>query len=66
MALADALAEGPRQAQGVIRGLVADAYETTEASQLDAERDAMAAASGRDEAAEGISAFLEKRKPSYG
>lgn len=65
MALADVIAEGPRQAQGVIRGLVAAAYETSEADQLDAERDAMAAASGREEAAEGIAAFLEKRAPSY-
>jgi len=65
MALADDLAAGPRAAQGVIRGLVAQAYEATEAEQLDAERDAMAAAAGKDEAAEGIAAFLEKRKPSY-
>lgn len=65
MVLADTLAEGPREAQSVIRALVAGAYETTEADQLDAERDAMAAASGRDEAAEGIAAFLEKRKPEY-
>ena len=49
----------------MIRGLVAAAYETSEADQLDAERDAMAAASGREEAAEGIAAFLEKRAPSY-
>ncbi|TMM51270.1 oxepin-CoA hydrolase, alternative type [Sulfitobacter sabulilitoris] len=66
MALADALAAGPRNAQGVIRRLVADAYETTDAAQLDAERDAMAHAAGADEAAEGIAAFLEKRKPSFG
>ena len=66
MALADALAEGPRDAQRVIRGLVAQAYETTEADQLDAERDAMARAAGGEEAAEGIAAFLEKRKPRYG
>ncbi|APE44527.1 enoyl-CoA hydratase [Sulfitobacter alexandrii] len=65
MTLADTLAEGPRDAQSTIRGLVADAYEATEAEQLDAERDAMAAASGKDEAAEGIAAFLEKRKPAY-
>lgn len=66
MALADVLAMGPRQAQGVIRGLVSDAYEASEAAQLDAERNAMAAAAGRDEAAEGIAAFLEKRAPQYG
>ena len=36
------------------------------AAQLDAERNAMAHAAGGDEAAEGIAAFLEKRKPEYG
>ncbi|MCX7560446.1 enoyl-CoA hydratase family protein [Sulfitobacter sp. F26204] len=65
MAIADHLAAGPREAQGVIRGLVAQAYETSETEQLDAERDAMAAAAGKDEAAEGIAAFLEKRAPAY-
>lgn len=65
LALADHLAAGPRDAQRVIRGLVAQAYEATEAEQLDAERDAMAAAAGKDEAAEGIAAFLEKRPAVY-
>lgn len=64
-ALADALAQGPRGAQGVIRRLVAQAYEVSEAQQLDAERDAMARAAGGDEAAEGIAAFLDKRKPRF-
>ena len=62
----DTLAAGPRTAQGVIRQLVSDAYEETEAAQLDAERNAMAYAAGAEEAAEGIAAFLEKRKPDYG
>ena len=66
MRLADALAQGPRGAQGAIRRLVAQGYEATEAQQLDAERDAMAAAAGGDEAAEGIAAFLEKRSPRFG
>ncbi|MEP5732037.1 MAG: enoyl-CoA hydratase family protein [Sulfitobacter sp.] len=65
LVLADTLAQGPREAQSVIRRLVAEAYETTEAAQLNAERDAMAAAAGKDEAAEGIAAFLEKRQPNY-
>ncbi|WP_370400258.1 oxepin-CoA hydrolase, alternative type [Sulfitobacter sp. JB4-11] len=63
--LADTLAAGPRDAQSTIRQLVSTAYESTEAEQLDAERDAMAVAAGADEAAEGIAAFLEKRKPAY-
>ncbi|MEH6392604.1 MAG: enoyl-CoA hydratase family protein [Sulfitobacter sp.] len=66
MNLADRLAEGPRDAQAAIRGLVAQAYDVTEAAQLDAEGDAMAHATGADEAAEGIAAFLDKRKPNYG
>lgn len=65
MALGDHLAKGPRTAQATIKGLVSRAYDVTEAAQLDAERDAMAAAMGADEAAEGIAAFLEKRAPVY-
>lgn len=64
--IVDALAEGPRDAIGVIRGMVAAAYDQTEAMQLDTERDAMARAAGGDEAAEGIASFLEKRKPRFG
>ena len=63
--LADRIAQGPRVAQGVIRDMVAGAFEATEAAQLDTERNAMARASGGDEAAEGIAAFLEKRKPNF-
>lgn len=65
-ALADAIAAGPRSAQRRIRAMVAQAYDQTEAAQLDVERDAMAHAAGGDEAAEGIAAFLEKRSPNYG
>lgn len=63
--LADQLASGPRDAQGVIRALVSKAYETTENEQLEAERNAMARAQGSEEAAEGIAAFLEKRPPKF-
>lgn len=63
--LADRLAAGPRQAQGVIRQLVSSAHDLPEAQQLDLERDAMAAAAGGAEAGEGIAAFLEKRPPDF-
>ncbi len=63
--LADALARGPRETQGMIRSLVASAYDNSEAQQLEAERDGMARAQGGPEAAEGISAFLEKRKADF-
>jgi enoyl-CoA hydratase/carnithine racemase len=66
MNYADTISAGPRDAQAVIRRLVSQSYETSEAAQLDAERDAMARAAGGDEAAEGIAAFLEKRSPEYG
>jgi enoyl-CoA hydratase/carnithine racemase len=65
MKMADKLARGPRQAQSRIRDLVAQAYDQSEAAQLDLERDVMAHAIGAPEAAEGISSFLEKRKPRF-
>jgi enoyl-CoA hydratase/carnithine racemase len=65
LALSDQLSAGPRQAQGQIRQLVASAYDCAEAEQLDAERNAMAYAAGADEAAEGIAAFLEKRRAQF-
>lgn len=64
-ALADALARGPREAQGSIRALVSSGYDQTEAAQLDAERDGMARAQGSWEAGEGIAAFIEKRRPDF-
>ena len=64
-ALADTLAKGPAEAQQVIRHMMAEAYETPEAAQLDRERDAMASAAGAAEAGEGIAAFLEKRRPCF-
>ncbi len=64
-ALADALALGPPQAQEVIKKLVTSAPDTSFADQLSAEQDAMARAQGGPEAAEGIAAFLEKRRPDF-
>ena len=63
--LSDTFATGPREAQGVIRTLVGEAYETSEAAQLEAEQVAMARAQGSAEAGEGIAAFLEKRAPKF-
>jgi len=64
--LADTLARGPRDTQGAIRRMVASAYDLPEAEQLSRERDAMARATGSPEAAEGIAAFLDKRRPDWG
>nr|WP_281494162.1 enoyl-CoA hydratase family protein [Jannaschia sp. S6380] len=65
MALADRLAQGPTGAQGRIKALVNAAYATDPATQMDAERDAMAEAVAAPEAAEGIGAFLAKRRPDF-
>ncbi|WP_298437778.1 oxepin-CoA hydrolase, alternative type [uncultured Jannaschia sp.] len=64
-ALADRLADGPIAAQTRIKRLVATAYTDDPRVQLDAERDAMAAAVAAPEAAEGIAAFLERRRPDF-
>lgn len=64
-AIADGLAKGPRMAQGVIKGLVSAAYETPEAAQLEAEREAMIRAVVDTEAQIGIAAFLNKQTPEY-
>lgn len=65
MSLAESFAKGPRAAQGIIKGLVGAAFETPEHDQLEAEREAMIRAVAADEAAIGISAFLDKRTPKY-
>ncbi|WP_179381157.1 oxepin-CoA hydrolase, alternative type [Jannaschia marina] len=65
LALADRLADGPTGAQTAIKRLVTSAYDSDAATQLDRERDAMAAAVAAPEAAEGIGAFLDKRTPDF-
>lgn len=64
-ALADELAKGPRKAQGVIKQLVGNAYQTSESEQMDAEREAMIRAITDAEAQIGIAAFLNKKTPEY-
>ena len=65
MALADRLGQGASTTQGAIKGLMNSAAAGDLFAQLDAERDAMARAQGLPEAAEGISAFLEKRPADF-
>ncbi|WP_282601932.1 enoyl-CoA hydratase family protein [Paracoccus sp. PARArs4] len=65
MALADRLAAGPAEAQAAIKRLLTGWREIAFEAQLVAERDAMAHALAAPEAAEGIGAFLEKRKPDF-
>ncbi len=62
---ASRLAAGPANALRDIKSLLETASFMDPDSQLDRERDAMARALGGDEGAEGIGAFLEKRKPDF-
>lgn len=63
--LARQLGQGPEKALGKIKQLI-NAAETSDLERhLDAERDAICEALGGDEAAEGMRAFLEKRKPQF-
>ena len=59
------LASGPPQAQSRIRRLVNDAPGRTLAEQLAREAEFMIEAQGSQEAAEGMAAFLEKRKAQF-
>lgn len=63
--LGERLAKGPEQSIANIKTLLNRAETATLQEQLDAERNALAQAFGGAEAAEGISAFLEKRKPVF-
>lgn len=65
LALAQSLARGPAQAQSRIRQLLVEAQDASLAQQLEREADCMAEAQGGAEAAEGIRAFLQKRKPDF-
>lgn len=64
-ALAERCAGGPKAAMAGIKSLCSDAKSRPLNAQLDLECASIAEALGGDEAAEGISAFLEKRKPDY-
>lgn len=63
--LAISIGQGPKEAIAAIKALMNSAETATLNEQLTAERDAMARALGGPEGAEGISAFLGKRKPVF-
>ena len=63
--LASRLADGPAEALGVGKRLIDQARLNTLEDQLDLEADGIAAAIGGAEGREGITAFLEKRKPDF-
>lgn len=63
--LARRLADGPRHAYGEVKRLLEGASCSTLAQQLKAEADAFARCSATQDFAEGIRAFVEKRKPGF-
>ncbi|WP_146585713.1 oxepin-CoA hydrolase, alternative type [Puniceibacterium confluentis] len=65
LALADRIAAGPGVAMQRIKRLLSTARHVDLPTQMNHERDAMAAALGSEEASEGIRAFLEKRRPDF-
>jgi enoyl-CoA hydratase/carnithine racemase len=65
VSLAGRLADGPAAALGVGKRLIDQARLNGLKDQLDLEADGIATALGGAEGAEGIAAFLEKRKPDF-
>jgi enoyl-CoA hydratase/carnithine racemase len=65
LALASRLADGPAQALGNGKRLIDQARLNDLKTQLDLEAEGIAASLGGPESAEGINAFLEKRKPDF-
>jgi 2-(1,2-epoxy-1,2-dihydrophenyl)acetyl-CoA isomerase len=63
--LAARLARGPRSALAAAKRLVHTSLEDTLETHLAREAEAIVAASGHPESAEGISAFVEKRAPQF-
>lgn len=63
--LAHRLAQGPTAALGRIRGLLDRTWSSSLDEQLAAEADAIATSAAGPEAAEGLTAFAEKRKPNF-
>ena len=64
-AIARRLALGPTQAFGEIKRLVNESPDQTLAAQLEAEIEAFARCAGTRDFAEGVTAFVEKRKPNF-
>ncbi len=65
MAWAAQIADGPSRATARAKQLIDHARLATLKAQLDMEADGIAEAIGGNEGAEGLSAFLEKRKPDW-
>ncbi len=64
--MARRLARGPRQAQARTKALLRQSLDNDLNAQLRAEETAFRASTATPEFKEGVSAFLEKRKPTFG
>ena len=64
-AIALKLAGGPTVGLGLTKQLIQGAATRSLHAQLDAERDAQRQAGRTSDYAEGVTAFLEKRKPEF-
>ena len=63
--IAGRLAGGATAALGRTKRLLNESFDKTLAAQLDAEREAFAACAATEDFAEGVGAFVEKRKPVF-
>ena len=63
--IARRLAQGATVAYGEIKRLVYASADQALAAQLDAEKEAFARCAGTRDFAEGVTAFVEKRKPDF-
>ncbi len=64
--LAERLAAGPREAFARTKALLRQSFDNDLASQLDRERESFVACAGTADFKEGVAAFSEKRKPTFG
>ena len=64
-AIAQALADGPRDALSATRRLVRDSFDRTLSEQLQAEAVSFGRLSATDDFVEGVAAFVEKRPPRF-
>jgi len=64
-ALAQQLAQGPKQALARIKKLISSAHQHGLHTHFDMERESMLASGVTDDAREGIRAFMEKRAPKF-
>jgi len=65
VALAQRVGSGPLFAFGAVKGLITDSFTTSLEDQLERERDLIAQSGAHPEGKEGMSAFIEKRKPTF-